>query len=277
MKKTILYLAAALTLAACSSNDEEPISNNDNQEVTLTFSNFEMEMSTRATLSDASLTHLDIWINDGTTTTDYHQVSTDEVFGSLSLSLNKTKTYTLYAIAHKASGACTLADGVIAFPDDKPKESFYYTTTFTPASTTTLNCEMSRVCGKFTLVTTDVVPEDVDHVLFVIANTATRLAVNGTPANSVNREVSFSSISRKPDGTCSFAFQILSTSAASTNFTITATAYDAQDDIVETKTFTDIPIRNNYKTTLSGMFFVTTNVGINLSTVDWYDEENIDF
>ena len=264
-------------LCACSSNDEEPISNNDNQEVTITFSNFEMEMTTRATLSDASLTHLDIWLSDGTTTTPYHQVSTDEGFGSLSLSLNKTKTYTLYAIAHKATAACTLTDGVIAFPDDKPKESFYYTTTFSPASTTTLNCEMNRVCGKFTLVTTDVVPEDVDHVLFTIANTATRLAVNGTPANSVNREVSFSSISHKPDGTVSFSFQILSTSAINTNFTITATAYDAADDVIETKTFTDIPIRNNYKTTLTGAFFVMTNVGINLSTLDWGEETVIPF
>lgn len=250
------------------------------EHVTINFAPiYKMEPMTRSDLSSSGMTRLDVWIFEGSIEISaVHQTSTDVGFGSVSLSLNKTKTYTLYAIAHKATAECTLANGIISYPDEKPKESFFYSTTFSPTTTTTLNCAMSRICGKFTMATTDAVPDEVDHVRFVIKQTGTRFNVTtADPANIIDRTVDFTSLSRKSDGTISFSFQILSTSDAATNFEIVATAYTADNDIIETKTFADVPIRNNYRTTYSGAFFTTSSMSMTFTADDWNDYDVVNF
>ena len=238
-----------------------------------------MSSRTRATLSSSGMTHLDLWLSDGETTTDVHQTSSDANYGTVTTTLNKTKTYTLYAIAHKAAEACTLTNGIIAYPDDKVKESFFYSTTFTPATTANMNCSMHRITGKFALQTTDAVPADVDHFRFTIANTGIRFnAATAAPDNVIDRQVDFASISRNnTDGTCSFACQILSTSDAATNFTITATAYSATNDIIEQKTFENVPIRNNYRTAYTGAFFTSSALSLSFTASDWNDYDTISF
>ena len=238
-----------------------------------------MSSRTRATLSSSGMTHLDLWLSDGETTTDIHQTSSDANYGTVTTTLNKTKTYTLYAIAHKAAEACTLTNGIIAYPDDKVKESFFYSTTFTPATTASMNCAMHRITGKFTLQTTDAVPAEVDHFRFTIANTGIRFnAATQSPAEVTDRIVDFASISRnKTDNTCSFACQILSTSDAATNFTITATAYRSDNSIVETKTFENVPIRNNYRTAYTGAFFTSSSLSMTFTADDWQDYDATEF
>ena len=287
----ISVFMCACVFSACTKDDEPEkafpetvikVDVNDDpiqEHITINFAPiYKMEHMTRSDLSSSGMTRLDVWIFEGSTEISaVHQTSTDVGFGSVSMSLNKTKTYTLYAIAHKASDVCTLADGIISWPDDKPKESFFYTTTFSPATASTLNCAMARITGKFTLQTTDAVPDEVDHVRFVIKDTGTRFNVNGSPANIIDRQVDFATISRKTDGTTSFAFQILSTSDAPTNFNITATAYAADNSIVETKTFAAVPIRNNYRTTYSGAFFTTSAMSLTFTADDWNDYDVVNF
>lgn len=256
--------------------DDRPMETN----VTINFNEpqFDMSPMTRSSLASAT-TRLDVWIYEsGSELTAIHQTSSDSGYSTISLSLDKTKTYTLYAIAHKATDACTLADGIISWPDDKPKESFFYTTTFSPATTTAINAEMSRITGKFTLQTTDAVPAEADHFRFIVKSTGTRYNVNGSPSNIIDRQVDFATISRnQSDGTCSFAFQILSTSDAPTNFDITATAYNASNEILETKTFAAVPIRNNYRTTYSGAFFTTSAMSLTFTADDWNDYDVVNF
>lgn len=292
--KKVFFLALAISGAVCSCSPvEEPATVSPNIDikvdgelqdttVTIHFTQLYIEpMSarTRATLSESGMTHLDLWLSDGENTTDVHQTSSDANYGTVTMTLNKTKTYTLYAIAHKAADACELTNGIIAYPDDKVKESFFYSTTFTPATTASINCEMNRITGKFTLQTTDAVPAEVDHFRFTIANTGIRFnAATQSPAEVTERIVDFTSISRnKTDNTCSFACQILSTTAASSNFTITATAYRSDNSIVETKTFENVPIRNNYRTTLSGAFFTSSALSLSFTASDWNDYDTISF
>ena len=283
----VILISAAVWIASCSPIEEPataPVNvsikgpGTSDTLVTIHFTQLSMEPMTRATLSESGMTHLDLWLSDGSTAIDVHQTSSDVGFGSVSQNLDKTKTYTLYAIAHKATSACTLTDGIIAYPDDKVKESFFYMTTFSPASTASINCEMHRITGKFTLQTTDAVPAEVDHFRFTIANTGTRFnASTQSPAEITDRIVDFASISRKNDGTCSFACQILSTLDAATNFTITATAYASDNSIIETKTFENVPIRNNYRTTLSGAFFTSSALSLSFTADDWNDYDTINF
>ena len=279
MKKTIFTVLCVLGvgLTACTS-DELSVAKEDTT-VTLAFEGikFDMQpMGTRATIAE-SASRLDVWVyENGSEVGTVHQTSSDSGFGTVSLTLNNTKTYTLYALAHKATTACTLADGIISFPDDKPKECFFYTTTFSPATITSINAEMQRITGKFTLQTTDAVPDDVDHVQFIIRNTALRYGVDGTPSNITDRTVDFPNITRKADGTCSFSFNILASDAVA-NFEITATAYASDNSIIETKTFDAVPIRNNYRTTLAGAFFTTESMSISFTCSDWIDYETVNF
>lgn len=280
MKKTIFTVLCVLGvgLTACTSEEQISVAKEDTT-VTLSFEGikFDMQsMGTRATIAE-SASRLDVWVyENGSEVEAVHQTSSDAGFGTVSLTLNNTKTYTLYAMAHKATAACTLADGIISFPDDKPKESFFYTTTFSPATTTSINAEMNRITGKFTLQTTDAVPDEVDHVQFIIRNTALRYGVDGTLSNITDRTVDFASISRKADGTCSFSFNILASDAVA-DFEITATAYASDNSIIETKTFDAVPIRNNYRTTLTGAFFTTESMSISFTCSDWIDYETVTF
>ena len=118
MKRWAIAALFVGLLTGCSSeNDEQRVMKPT--EVTLTFSPYQMEAMTRSAVSIADVVnHLDVWITDGTTEVDAHQTNTDAGFGSVLMTLDKTKTYTLYAVAHKADGA-TLSDGVISFTDDK--------------------------------------------------------------------------------------------------------------------------------------------------------------
>ena len=290
-EKVVTCVLFSLCVLSCTKDDEPEtdmpetvihVDVNDNpiqEHVTINFAPvYTMEPMTRGDLSASGMTRLDVWLYEGTTEISaVHQTSSDVGFGSVSQNLNKTKTYTLYAIAHKATDACTLSDGIISWPDDKPKESFFYTTTFSPATASTLNCAMARITGKFTLQTTDAVPDEVDHVRFIIKDTGTRFNVNRSPANIIDRTVDFATISRKTDGTTSFAFQILSTSDAPTNFEITATAFNSSNEILETKTFASVPIRNNYRTTYSGAFFTTSAMSLTFTADDWQDFDTVSF
>ena len=285
MKKLFIAMCVCFC-ASCTSDEPESAIINGNmnsdstemKSVTIHFAQqYDIRPMTRAAIGDVA-SRLDVWIYEGDTElTAVHQSSSDVGFGSVSLSLNKTKTYTLYALAHKATAACTLADGIISFPDDKPKESFFYTTTFSPATTTSINAEMSRICGKFTMTTTDAVPDDVDHVRFTIINTGLRYnVITKEPANLTDRTVDFPNITRKADGTCSFSFNILASDAVA-DFEITATAYASDNSVIETKTFANVPIRNNYRTTYSGYFFTTEGMTMTFTVDDWLDYDTVIF
>ena len=121
MKKTMILLAAALLLTACS-NEEDALNGSpvEQTNVTLTFSPYELSPMTRTATSIAGMvTHLDVWVTDGTNEVSAHQSSTDDNFGSVTFALNKTKTYTLTAVAHKCTTDATLTNNVIAFPEEK--------------------------------------------------------------------------------------------------------------------------------------------------------------
>ena len=271
--KTLLIVAAIALLAACSSdNGEEPV-NNETETVTISFPQFQttIEPMTRTNTDVSTLvTHIDVWLTDGTTTTAVHQVSTDTGFGTVSVELTRNKTYTMYAIAHKANGAATLTNNIIAFPEEKVTHSMFYTTQFNPSTTNQMSCEMSRIVGQFRLETTDAIPDDVAKIQFIIPQTCTRWSVSGVGANKIDRTSEITVSSKNQDGTASFNIYIIGSDTEET-YDITVKALDADGNVVENghRTFTDIPIRNNYKTILSGAFFAPGSLSTTFTVTDW--------
>ena len=273
MKKCVIALLAAMCLTACEKSNEVCESNGTNEtDVVLTFSPYEMAAMTRAATSIAGIvTHLDVWITDGTTTTDLHQTSGDAGFGSLSVTLDKTKTYTLYAVGHRADGA-TLADGVISFTDDKVTHSMFYTTTFSPATTTELSCLMQRIVADFRLEITDDIPAACKSFRFTVNGIFDRWNVSTGGTHELDR------VSTISYGGTSSIFNVYAiVTDASTTHDITVTALDENDQEVQTRTFLAVPLRNGYKTSYRGTFFIDTPVTSGFTVNEWNEYDVVDF
>ena len=197
MRNLFAFAVVALVCAACtnpaalSEDDEVSV---EKQRVTFKFSPYTVTSmgakanhapkATRATVPVSSVVnHLDVWLMEGDSTTalakhesvaESHQTVADDGFGSLSLTLDKSKTYTLYAVGHKESAPTTLSTGVVSFPDTKKSQTLYYSSTFTPAKTTKLNCKMLRAVGMFRIIIEDEIPSEVKKMEITAGETPTQ-------------------------------------------------------------------------------------------------------
>jgi len=277
MKKVLLIMMATAILAACSSSDEEPTSS-ELTDVTLTFSPYQVDAITRAATSIAGIvTRLDVWLYEsGSECAAVHQSADDVQFGSISLTLDKTKTYTLYAVGHKAAGPATLADGIIAFPDDKTTHSMYFTTTFSPSVTTSLSCLMQRIVAQFRIETTDAVPADMKKIQITINDVFDRWSVTTGGTHQVDRTYTINITSTAQDGTVALNVFAIVTDVQ-TLHTVTVTGLDADDAVTLTpRTFADVPLRNGYRTTYRGALRDATTTAT-FTVDDWNDLETINF
>ena len=269
-----LAVVAIAALTACTNDGAGEVMNDETAEVRMTFSPYEVEPLTRAAVADYA-TRLDVWIYDGDTEVQaVHQQSTDEGFASLSVRLERAKTYTVYAVAHKAGGAATLSNGVVAWPDDKVTHSFFYSQTFSPATTTTLNCLMERIVGNFRLEITDKVPDDVVRLTVDIGESPTRWDVGGFGVNAVSRVSSFPLTA---GSTPTVSVFIIADGDEAESYDITVTAYDGEDAVVQQRVFTDVPIKAGYRSTYRGAFFTGAVGSMSFTVSDWMDYETVDF
>ena len=275
MKKLFIMACAVAMLTACSSDngEEQRVKSEEFTEVVLTFSPYEQTAMTRSATSVATVvTHLDVWLYEsGSEVTAIHQSSSDDGFGTITATLDKTKTYTLYAVGHKADGA-TLSDGVISFTDDKVTHSMFYTTTFSPATTTNLSCLMNRIVADFRLDITDDFPAECKSLRFTIANVFDRWNVSTGGTHSLDR------VSTISYGGTSSIFNVYAiVTDAQTTHDITVEALDANSDVLQTRTFMNVPLRNGYKTTYRGTFFIDTPESAGFTVDDWNEYETVDF
>ena len=274
----MLMLMAAAVVAACSNSDYSEYSDNSDhsQKVTLTFSPYQQEAMTRSAVSIADVVnHLDVWLYEsGSEVTAIHQTTSDATFGSVSVTLDKTKTYTLYAVAHKADGA-TLSDGVISFTDDKVTHAMYYSTTFSPATTTSLSCLMNRIVADFRLDITDAIPTSAVKFRFTIASVFDRWNVSTGGTHSLDRVSTINYV-----GTSSVFNVYAITTDAQTLHTVTVEALDADGNALvpaQQKVFENVPLRNGYKTTYRGAFFTEENMTMTFTVDDWNEYDPINF
>ena len=275
MKKTLLLLPLLALFCACSSSVDEPT--NRTETVHLHFYAYEMEPLTKGTAAVSDYcTRLDIWLSDGTTTTAYSQVNEDAGFGSLNVELDKTKTYTLYAVAHKCTSSATLADGVISFPDDKVTHTMYATATFSPSTTTAVDLTMQRIVAQLRLETTDAVPTEAKKIRFTVSGVYNKWNVTSGPYNQLDRTSVVNITSTNNDGTATFVVYAIVTNSQ-TLHNVTIEALDANDAVLQSRTFTDVPLRAGYKTTYRGTFFIDTPVTAAFTCDDWNEYAVINF
>lgn len=280
MKKAFIILAGAvLLLCGCSQGLPEGSDASEPVDVTIHFTRFQVEQQamTRAAVDVSEyITRLDIWLNDGVTTTAYHQATGDTGFGSLSVTLNKNKTYTMYSVAHKGSAAASMADGVVTFPDDKVTHTFFYTDTFQPTKNMAKVCPMDRIVAMFMLSTTDAVPAEVKKVRITLGNVFTRWNVAGYGVNAIDKVSTISITSTKSDGTVELITYGITTNE-NTSHNILVEALDASDAVVQTQAFENVPLRNGYRTIATGNFFTDAPSSFSFKADEWQDNTPISF
>ena len=283
MKFYALAVVAVAMLTACTNDGAGKVMNHETAEVRMTFTPYEVEPMTRTDDADGFTraavadyaTRLDVWIYDGDTEVQaVHQQSTDEGFASLSVRLEKAKTYTVYAVAHKAAGVATLSNGVVSWPDDKVTHSFFYSQSFSPATTATLNCLMERIVGNFRLEITDAVPSDAVRLAIDMGESPTRWDVGGFGTNAVGRVSSFPLTA---GSTPTVSVFIIADRDEAESYNITVTAYDATDAVVQQRMFSDVPIRAGYRSTYRGAFFTEAVGSMSFTVSDWMDYDTVDF
>lgn len=256
--------------AACS-NEETPTAP-EPTDVVLTFSPYDMSPMTRTAVSIADVVnHLNVWLVSGSDVIALQQTNTDANFGTLTATLDKTKTYTIYAVAHKADGA-TLTDGVVSFTDDKVTHSMFYTTTFSPATTTSLSCLMTRIVADFRLEITDAIPTGAVKFRFTVNGIFDRWNVSTGGTHQLDR-VSVVSY----NGTSAIFNIYAIVTDAQTTHDITVEALDADDGVIQTRTFADVPLRNGYKTNYRGTFFIDSQFTSSFTVNDWNEYDTVDF
>ena len=279
-KKELMAVVCAAVMMGCSSGDDGHRVAYEQESVTLTFCPYEMEPEamTRAVASIAGVvSRLDVWIYEGgNEVTAVHQTSTDAGFGTVSVSLDRTKTYTVYAMGHNSDESATLADGAVSFPSDIIRESMFYTTTLSPASASALSCEMQRVVGKLRIETTDNVPDGASYVTLGVATAATKWNVDGTLGGLTGRTIRINGLGSRIGQTVALNCHLLSTSTGATNYDVVVTLYDGNDGVLMTRTFSAVPIRNGYKTTYRGQLF-TGGVTAAFTVGDWSEYEVVEF
>ena len=286
-------LLAGLVIAGCSKEEPEStvIDTNTEQQdgwerdtITISFApqytTSPMESrqaTTRATTSIASVcTHLDVWIEHEGDVIDIHQSSTDTNFGTITAVLDKRYTYTINAVAHKCDGNATLADGVISFPDDKVTHAMVYQGTVSPATTTNLSAEMTRIVANFKLETTDAIPDEAKKMRFTISDVYNRWNVSTGATNKLDRTSEVNIGSRRADGTAVFSVYAIVTDAETTH-NVTVSALDANDAVLQTRTFTGVTLRNGYKTSYRGQFFTDQDFTSSFVVADWSEYDTVDF
>lgn len=278
MRKTIIFAALAAVMCACS-NDEQSLESDELVDVSIGFSGFTYQQvamtRTDGQVSDIC-THLDIWLNDGTTTTAYHQATGDDGFGSLSVTLSLAKTYTIYAVAHKANGPATLSDGVISFVDDKVTHSFFVKQTFIPTKGMNLNLTMQRIVAQFQFTTADAVPDWCKTMRFTISNVYDRWNVNTGGTHQLDRVSTFQNFSTKADGTVTFNIYAIVTNE-STNHDILVEGLNADGEVKEYHQFEDVPLRNNYRTIATGNFFTDAASSFSFLAEEWGSDIEYNF
>lgn len=263
--------AMAAVCVGCSSEKEE-LNVSEPTEVTLMFSPYTMEAMTRTAVSIADVvTHLNVWLVNGDDVIALQQTNSDAGFGTITATLDKTKTYTLYAVGHKADGA-TLSDGVISFTDDKVTHSMFYTTTFSPATTTSLSCLMTRIVADFRLEITDDIPTNAVKFRFTIASVFDRWSVTTGATHGIDR---VSTVNY--NGTSSIFNIYAIVTDAQTTHDILVEALDENDQEVQTRTFVDVPLRNGYKTNYRGTFFIDSQFTSSFTVNDWNEYDAVDF
>lgn len=277
MKKVLILMAAALTLAACTK--EKPLGNTES--VKINFTPYDVAPMKSTSSVSTVCSRLDIYIiEQGTTDTlRIHQardINTD--FGSATVTLQTNKTYNLIAVAHNSTDTCTFNGGTVSFPGDIIKQTLIADTTFCPGDGLSLNVVMQRIVGMFKMRVTDAIPSDITGFQFTISPSGRKFNISTMQSTDpAERTHTINSTSTDNNGVAVYNVYVMADDMTNVKYVdIEAKALNPTND-GEVRQFTQVPIKNGYVTTYSGTFFITFGMDFSFSVDDWNEYGSFTF
>lgn len=277
MKKVLILIAAALTLAACTK--EKPLGNTES--VKINFTPYDVAPMKATSSVSTVCSRLDIYIiEQGTTDTlRIHQERTATTdFGSATVTLQTNKTYNLVAVAHNSTDTCTFNGGIVSFSGDIIKQTLVADTTFCPGDGLSLNVVMQRIVGMFKMRVTDTIPSDVTGFQYAISPSGRKFNISTMQSTDpAERTHTINSTSTDNNGIASYNIYVMADDMTNVKYVdIEAKALNPTND-GEVRQFTQVPIKNGYVTTYSGTFFITFGMDFTFSVDDWNDYGSFTF
>ncbi len=298
MKKYFM-MAAAMLLAATSCTNESELTVVDNNAeqatapVTVRVNDFSITQEnfsgTRAAQNPSDydgvgaidLAFFDAEDTKVYTSTQVRGDGTYTTFGEFTANL-PVGNYTMVAVAryHYAGDAFTLTSPTeAAYTSERPRETFCKVQSVTVSSATPLNLNVTldRISAKLKILSTDNRPAGIGKIRTTFAkggkafNPTTGLATSDTGFSQTNTP---SAAIGSPIEIASMP--LLYTDEESMNVTIEV--LDASENVLFTKTVTNVPFKRNRQTILTGAVFTAeaSSAAFKLET-SWLDDETVTF
>ena len=186
------------------------------------------------------------------------QVSGDEGFGTLSLTLPLGE-YQLVVVAHNGLGNATITSpDKITFPNNKCTNTFYAYQEFSVKEDTAFDISLKRAVALFRLVVEDPIPSDVVQMKFYYTGgSSTFNSVSGYGCvNSKQTEYRNVDDEMRQGGGLFDLYTF--PHAVKDTLKMTVTALSDNEATVKERTFSVIPVEINSITQYSGTFFETS-------------------
>lgn len=279
-----IALMGSMLAVSCSSTLADDLEQSS-QTANVTFIVKQNDFQRSFTRAEASsvLKNLDLalyTVKDGVYTkyADVSSVSSDNGFGTLSLSDVSYGTYTLLSVGNASTygGHSVLSDiHQIRFQESKLPVTYYVCQQVTvDANTTTIPLELVPACASFRLAMNGKIPSNTANVRLTVTNASTCLdATTGlAPASKISDFCADQVIPESYWGLAGQTVRVnmfLSAAAMLENsgISIKAEALDSEDNVIVSYDFEDVPMQVGCITTYTGNFFESYNPAFSF-TVD---------
>lgn len=282
MKKVLMMAIAVCLLTACEkASEQETIQSKDVQFRLVGDFTFENTPFTRSLEADGkSMT--DVWIFDyvgGSLVQQIHQVSTDDGFGSPTLTLS-TGTHHLYCATSRGNTP-VVDNNASTITFTRPSDTFWkdYEITVSPSTPASVSVACDRIVSKLKIVVTDAVPEGAatfnvtPHTWYYGFNYTT-----GAPVAAQTDAVSTISIPSSVIGQTNTSISIFTFSATTAwNSNVAVNSKNGNGDVLGSASVANVPFERNRITVVSGVLYADVLVaGLTLNT-DWEDDYEMTF
>ena len=273
-----------LCCTACSNDGSEKEPEEGEKTISFEVVNYQqvsLDDVTRATDATA-LAHLDMAIYDAATNALVSQTQTakgENGYGQFSATLAYGQ-YTVVFLGYSGNYMADLSDPTkIGFANNYVPDMFYKTIQLTVSNNSpeAQSIVLSRGVGAFVLRHEGYIPNTLNTIKVTANGGGNRFnALTGFATEVSERWTDFTLTDRV--GTTSFGLPLYTFLPAETaTMTFTAVAKDANNEVLQERVFSNVPMKINQRTTYTGQFFGSgTNVqgfSLSLETDEW-DEVN---
>lgn len=258
LQLSMMLSIALLGMTSCVSSIEELTGEKKETQLNLRVTQFDIiPFSTRAEheLSDYCKRIHYVVYNGTTVVQRIDQSSTDENFGSVSMSLAKG-TYQIVVLAHSSTADPTISSTTATFAKNTITDTFFYSENVAiQGEEQSIGLELERATSMFRFVTKDNVPSNAEYIRILYEKTSSVLKF-ATGFGTYSENQSIKHIIEEDEVGKTFTMEVYALLLeTSPKVKITVTAHKADDSPLVKKEFSDVTMTKNKITQYSGYFF----------------------